>query len=266
MEWALDFGAWLFLRVESGDACWIDTNNPWLLGPGDVLVAPPGISRSVRASCMALTTVQYFRFCPELLSGFLTLGERRLAERAGQSAPVKLFRSDSRMAQEFSNICHHADAHSTSSRCQLLQLALNVVLHPQAGPLPNQSAFLPASKRVQVLLRQISEVELADVSPQELAARCGCSLRHLNKLFHGFAGISLRSKQMELRLMKAQQLLAETSLRVMDIAAASGFGEHGLFSMAFKKRFGMTPTEWRRQNAAAASKNGRDDSERNGFS
>jgi len=124
-------------------------------------------------------------------------------------------------------------------------MAAGVLVRSGPNAIKDNGASLPASKRVELLLRQLPEAELLNHSAEDLAAHCGCSVRHLGKLFRSLFGISLRGKQQELRLFKARQLLAETDTRIIDVASGVGFREQAVFSAAFKKRFGVTPSEWR---------------------
>jgi AraC-like DNA-binding protein len=105
-------------------------------------------------------------------------------------------------------------------------------------------------------MRKLTEVELLECSAEDLAVRCGCSVRHVNKLLRGLLGMSLRAKQREIKLLKARQLLTETEVSVEEVARASGFRAQASFSMEFKSRFGMTPTEWRAQRGEGVVKNG----------
>ena len=77
---------------------------------------------------------------------------------------------------------------------------------------------------------------------------CGCSLRHFRRMFRKQFKTSIRAKQTELRLEKARQLLTETDDKTSTIAHAAGYRHLGFFNMMFKKKFGMTPTEWRRRS------------------
>jgi AraC-like DNA-binding protein len=70
---------------------------------------------------------------------------------------------------------------------------------------------------------------------------------------------SIRAKQTELRLEKARQLLADTDDRILNIAHESGYRHMGFFNAAFKRKFGITPSDWRRQNNAATGSNRRAD-------
>jgi transcriptional regulator GlxA family with amidase domain len=109
-----------------------------------------------------------------------------------------------------------------------------------------------ARARFQQFLHQVPEAELQDCSNTELAGLLRCSPRHLSRLFREELGTSLRARQTELRLLKARQLLADSTAKVINVALDSGYRHLGLFNAMFKKRFGMTPTEWRRLNAKKA--------------
>jgi AraC-like DNA-binding protein len=113
------------------------------------------------------------------------------------------------------------------------------------------AAALSATKRIKVLLEHLTEDEFLAASSEELAAYCGCSLRHFSRLFLQHFGVALRTRQTEMRLLKARRMLAETDSRVMTVAAACGYRHLGVFNSLFKRRFGMTPTDWRREAVAS---------------
>jgi AraC-like DNA-binding protein len=244
----------LFCHIASGEVCWISRNDPHLLRAGDMLVISPAVKGVLRASQLTPVVVNYFRFCPDLLVGFLTLGERTRLNRAADTrySRARVFRREDRLAKEFSELCARpGDKSQLAVRCKLLELAGAALLQHQTKAAFYRLAFLSASKRVHELLNHLSETELLDYTALELADRCGCSLRHLGKLFRGFFGVSLRTKQRELRLIKARHLLRESKMSVVDVAIAAGFPKQGGFSMAFKKQFGITPSQWRRRNGSS---------------
>ena len=49
------------------------------------------------------------------------------------------------------------------------------------------------------------------------------------------------------RIARAAQYLKATELPVIEIASLSGFSDLAYFNKAFKATFGLTPTEYRRQ-------------------
>lgn len=104
---------------------------------------------------------------------------------------------------------------------------------------------LSARGRLEAYISRLPREEWIKREPAELAQICGCSLRHLRRLFRQCFGVSLRTQQTEYRLHRASQLLMETDDKVISIAWAVGFRHLGLFSRMFKRRFQMTPSEWR---------------------
>jgi len=90
-------------------------------------------------------------------------------------------------------------------------------------------------------LEQIEASNCAD-----LAKKYGYSQRHLNRLVHASFGLSLSALKMELRLLKAAALLRDGGTKVVSVATDCGFNHVNLFSSRFKKRFGASPTQWRK--------------------
>ena len=79
------------------------------------------------------------------------------------------------------------------------------------------------------------------VSPSVIASQVGISTRQLERLFSRYLGISPKAYMMTLRLEKAQVLLQQTQMRVIDVATACGFSTQSLFSKRYKKHFGISP-------------------------
>jgi AraC-like DNA-binding protein len=257
-EWELSTEAWLFVWLATGDASWLDDRSSLLLQADEVLVVPPKRRGTLRASRLTVVTIVYFRFQPELLGGFLTVQERSQVERAADArGPSRIYGAAHELSREFKALYESkSDPTHPVNRARLLQLALTALLQSRPPAPRAEGLFLPASKRAEILLRKVSEAELLEHSAQDLAMRCGCSVRHMNKLLRELLGVSLRTKQREIRLNKAQQLLAETHLQVAQVARACGFGEQTSFSVEFKRRFGVTPTEWRERSGEEPMRNG----------
>lgn len=90
------------------------------------------------------------------------------------------------------------------------------------------------------------------VSREALARLAGISLRQLERLFRGHLDRSIHQHYRALRLERARQLLRETSLPVIDVALATGFGSASQFSRVFAKAYGEPPSKVRPQQAFLA--------------
>jgi AraC family transcriptional regulator len=100
------------------------------------------------------------------------------------------------------------------------------------------------------LLRRVLErmhVELdSDLSLSTLAAEAGYSRAHFMRMFKAAMGVTPHSHLLELRLRRAQEMVASRSAALIDIALECGFCSHAHFSAAFSRRFGLAPSLYRR--------------------
>lgn len=113
---------------------------------------------------------------------------------------------------------------------------------------------LPADTTVSPLplrpLRRVLERMQADLSANldlaTLAAESGYSRAHFLRTFRAATGQTPHRYLLELRLAKAQALIAGRSASLIDIAAACGFSSHAHLTTAFRSRFGLSPSTYRR--------------------
>lgn len=98
----------------------------------------------------------------------------------------------------------------------------------------------------------ISAMQLMDetleepLSGDELAERLDISRRQLERLFRKYVGVSPVQFNTELRVNRAHALLNETNLKITEIAAATGFSSTTHLSLHFRKRFGKSPSAFRK--------------------
>ena len=86
-----------------------------------------------------------------------------------------------------------------------------------------------------------------DLGPEAVAAACGISKRYLQTLLAA-SGTSFVAELNATRLDRASELLTDpraAGLAVADVAFRCGFLDPGYFTRLFRKRFGITPREWR---------------------
>ncbi len=81
----------------------------------------------------------------------------------------------------------------------------------------------------------------------EVADHVYVSQWHLSKLLNRETGQSFFDLLGSLRIGRAKELLADPSMRVLDVAEATGFSDVAHFSRSFKRFAGCTPGEYRNQ-------------------
>jgi len=83
----------------------------------------------------------------------------------------------------------------------------------------------------------------------ELAARVGISARQVERLFGEQVGTSPKAFYLQLRLAKARTLLRQTLNSIRTVALECGFVSTSHFCHAYKRVFGVAPSEERHRAA-----------------
>ena len=249
-EWAIAAPGWTFLLISSGVGYWLHPKSSQELGPGSVLlVSQPGHG-VIRASQLSEVLVHSFRLDPARLNGLLTWGEQQTLERAAcqDSFSTRAFSASTSVAESFKAICQQANPGSVPVRVKLLELALQAIGNKLWETQPDETGATNAKTRLESWLNSNSSTELSELSFTDLVRQIGCTPRHLSRIFHEVVGMPFREKQSQLRLVRAQELLATTQTKVLEVALESGFQSLSLFNLMFKRRFGLTPAKWRNQS------------------
>jgi transcriptional regulator GlxA family with amidase domain len=73
------------------------------------------------------------------------------------------------------------------------------------------------------------------------AAELKLSRRQIERLFNRYLGITPVRYMNDLRLARGRALLAETDMKVTDVAVACGYASTSHFSKSFRKKYGVSP-------------------------
>jgi AraC family transcriptional regulator of adaptative response / DNA-3-methyladenine glycosylase II len=90
---------------------------------------------------------------------------------------------------------------------------------------------------------------LSDGSVEELASELGISSRQLHRVVEAEYGVSPLALAQTRRLLLAKQLLTDTSLKVIDVAFASGFASVRQFNRLFRQSYRLSPRALRKRRA-----------------
>jgi AraC-like DNA-binding protein len=112
-----------------------------------------------------------------------------------------------------------------------------------------------ASRRDALLrvTRYIRENLTRDLNLTEAAATAFLSPNYLAHLLKNEVGKTFTDLVTERRMERAQELLANTPMRIAEVAHASGFSDEGYFTRRFRQWFGTTPRQYRENVRAAVT-------------
>ena len=118
---------------------------------------------------------------------------------------------------------------------------------PHAGSEVIQEPRLPAPRLKRVL--EYVDAHLGEnITLADLAQNSNLSLYYFATLFKKSTGLSPHRYILHRRVSRAQQLLQNTDLSVLDVSLDLGFQHQNNFARAFRRVTGMTPTGFRHSN------------------
>jgi AraC-like DNA-binding protein len=219
------------------------------LGPGDIAVAsgePAGKLCVAEGEEMVFWT---FSLCVEHLFPLFASDEISLLSTLMEGLKgIKLHPAAGALAAQCHRLIEELPPQfNLDHRSQLLRVATTILTEEFKTARRQRVGYVQAEEHLVQAFEKLSTEQLLHLSVGELAEQFGCSRRHLNRLFHKHFGFSIVGLRMEMRLLKAISLLRDPGAKVIHVAEQSGFNHLGLFNTCFRRRFGTSPGQWRKQ-------------------
>ncbi len=104
---------------------------------------------------------------------------------------------------------------------------------------------MTADRAVLGLIPEILARLHGPLSLDDIARRAGWSTFHVLRSFHRAVGETPKQYVLRLRLEDAATRLATTEQPIFSVAMEVGFASHEVFTRAFRRHFGLTPTAYR---------------------
>jgi AraC-like DNA-binding protein len=141
------------------------------------------------------------------------------------------------------------------SRFRLQNLLTYIILEIyEKGQFDSSKATIHDSELSEPILEAVYYIEKNYMQPlkiEEVAGISGYSVSYFSRLFAQQLGTAFTDYLCITRLKHVQNLLLTTNKSVMDISLECGFSYPGNMTSSFKKEFGMTPLQFRKQNTKA---------------
>lgn len=222
---------------------------------GDIIIVFSGQLHSIEQKDDYIMEYENILFRPELLK---SSGQ----DKCSDSFVQMLFSGKSNVSTV---INHELDFHSElqslinaidnlcSSRTYGYQLAVKGYLFRiiyvliSAGNTEKQSTGRKKSlEKIKTILTYISENYQNPISIEEISAHCYYSKSYFMRFFKENMGVGFIQYLNDYRLEIAAKLLHETDSNIIEIASAAGFENLSYFNRSFKKKYGISPGNYRR--------------------
>ena len=146
-------------------------------------------------------------------------------------------------------ICTYCRQRNPNAACDPKRCLLSSYLPRPVAVSSHKSSF---DWRVSKVLKVLTANWNKSVYLPELAKKVGVSVSWLEHLFKRDTQTSIRRFLREHRLWNAARLLVTTRMRVSEICYYVGYGDPSNFVRIFKKKYGVSPTQYRSENRRSA--------------
>lgn len=163
--------------------------------------------------------------------------------------PIFHFGTRMGFAHHFHMIHKHAHTPTSDRLGQLATLGLHLLTlltHPP-DPLPKPPSRIDAI--ISQAQARIANFYDQPLNVEALAQEANIAYSYFRRAFKAHLGISPKQYQIHIRLRKADELLANTQLSIVQISELLGFHSPYHFSSQFKKHRGQSPDHWRRRSS-----------------
>ncbi len=112
----------------------------------------------------------------------------------------------------------------------------------------SQFLYAPGEGSQDPVSRMLAYIEQHTADPitlAQIAAVCGKSPSQAERLFRNRTGSSLYHYALDRKIELARRLLTETGMSVKEIASYLSFGDEFYFSGLFRRKVGLSPTQYR---------------------
>jgi AraC-like DNA-binding protein len=124
--------------------------------------------------------------------------------------------------------------------CHILSYVIGEKIGQQNGYSDNHKELVKEAKRI--IKENLSE----KINPNVLAERLGTSYYQLRRVFTKYTGFSPEDYIADFKLFTAKDLLKSQNFTIKEVAAQTGFLNENHFSKAFKEKFFLSPSEYRK--------------------
>lgn len=245
------------IMIKSGTGYFHVLTENYICNAGDILIIPPNLVHDIRQKDSE--TMEYFNilfkfqllepdensttyqkyFAKFMQDNFFTVHLRYGTEL------------NSRIQPEIEYLIENRHEKYETQELMIKSKLFQILHHLQnaVSPLPAESRKNANQiSRLKPLLKYTADNFSTDISIEQAAEICNLSPSHFMKFFKKITGITFISYLNLLRLEKAQSLLKNTDLTVLEIAEKVGFHNFSYFIRSFRSQYGTTPGKLQKKN------------------
>jgi AraC-like DNA-binding protein len=219
---------------------WSERSGQADVSPGTVFILFPGVKHAYRPNPDTGWTEEWIGFggphAHRLWNNGILQAEQPIFNIGVHQDEVAIFDSAIALCRE----------QTPGFQIRLGALVLQIVASVQAFHKYEQQHHTAGEiiRRARYLMQQQLE---SGISVEEIASRCSLSYGQLLRAFRQYTGLTPYQYFLQLRIHRAKELLENPNVQIKEVAARLQFENQYYFARLFKKKVGVSPSQWRGQ-------------------
>ena len=145
-----------------------------------------------------------------------------------------------------SGVFKNMDELIAMSSAEEIEVYLKKTVAYLVGRLSDGEGKKRLSKAMEIGLSRLCQRYAENISLDSIAEDAGLSGKYFSRIFKREMGIDFSKYLTDYRMKKAAQKLLETDRSIAEICREVGIPDSAYFGSVFKKYYGMTPGQWRK--------------------
>ena len=109
----------------------------------------------------------------------------------------------------------------------------------------NNTYVVDKINRARIMMKESCETD--DLRARQIAERLGLGYTWFRRMFRQYTGVPPAQYMLQQKILRAKELLAASGMTISEVAYRLRFENPGQFATLFRKKTGMTPTDFRRR-------------------
>jgi AraC family transcriptional regulator len=142
---------------------------------------------------------------------------------------------------------HHQPGHKLVLKSLSTQIVVHLLRNIDSNmPLLVSSKYSTAKKNIDKAIEYIRDQYSEEVSLEEVAKIAHLTPYHFIKVFKAYTGKTPYEYLLQVKIHRAKELLSSRNLTITEICFMCGFNSLSNFTTYFKKKVGVSPSEYRK--------------------
>lgn len=222
------------LLIDNGECELLHNDKLYMLSRGNIAIYAPNEEQKY----------SFFPGCSSLWCHFTGNLIEELFDSCKLTSGVYFFKPNKEIFESYSNLIQrfHLSYKRPLANASLLELIYHI---------SNASMLSEQSRNSDIITQTLTYINInynKQLTLDELAKKARYSKSRFSHLFLEIVGMSPIKYQNDIRLKNSCELLHSTNLTIAEIAQSCGFKDPLYFSRIFKKKYKISPTQYRLSN------------------